>query len=59
MIAHRLATIREADRIVVLGEGGVVEQGRHEALLDADGPYRRLHAAQFGPRADRDIAAAE
>jgi ATP-binding cassette subfamily B protein len=33
---------------VVLGEGGVVEEGRHAALLAAGGPYSRLHAAQFG-----------
>jgi ATP-binding cassette subfamily B protein len=52
VIAHRLATIRDADRIVVLGEDGIVEQGRHAALLDADGVYRRLHAAQFGGGAD-------
>jgi ATP-binding cassette subfamily B protein len=56
VIAHRLATIRDADRIVVLGEGGVAEQGRHAALLAADGPYRRLHDAQFGRG---DVAAAE
>ncbi|MDF2598276.1 MAG: transporter related [Methylobacterium brachiatum] len=48
VIAHRLATIRDADRIVVLGEDGIVEQGRHAALLDAGGVYRCLHAAQFG-----------
>ena len=48
VIAHRLAPIRDADRIVVLGAGGVVEQGRHAALLAAGGPYSRLHAAQFG-----------
>ena len=48
VIAHRLATVRDADRIVVLGDGGVVEEGRHAALLAAGGPYSRLHAAQFG-----------
>ena len=46
VIAHRLATIRHADRIVVVAEQGIAEQGRHEALLDRDGYYRRLHAAQ-------------
>ncbi len=56
VIAHRLATIREADRIVVLGEGGIVEQGGHEALLAAKGAYHRLHAAQFG---GAGLAAAE
>jgi ATP-binding cassette subfamily B protein len=56
VIAHRLATIRQADRIVVLGEGGIVEQGGHEALLAAKGAYHRLHAAQFG---GAGLAAAE
>ncbi|KQQ30668.1 multidrug ABC transporter ATP-binding protein [Methylobacterium sp. Leaf123] len=46
VIAHRLATIRHADRIVVVAESGIAEQGRHDALLAGDGYYRRLHAAQ-------------
>ncbi len=49
VIAHRLATIRDADRIVVVDAAGVAEQGRHEDLLAIDGAYRRLHAAQFDP----------
>ena len=57
VIAHRLATIRDADRIVVLGEDGIVEQGRHAALLDADGVYRRLHEAQFGSAEEDGISA--
>jgi ATP-binding cassette subfamily B protein len=48
VIAHRLATIRNADRIVVVDESGIVEQGRHDDLLAQDGQYRRLHDAQFG-----------
>jgi ATP-binding cassette subfamily B protein len=48
VIAHRLATIRDADRIVVVAEGQVAEQGTHGALLRAGGIYRALHAAQFG-----------
>ncbi|SFM37667.1 ABC transporter ATP-binding protein [Methylobacterium pseudosasicola] len=57
VIAHRLATIRDADRIVVLGEDGIVEQGRHAALLDAGGIYRRLHAAQFGSAGEDGVSA--
>ncbi|KQT64029.1 MULTISPECIES: ABC transporter ATP-binding protein [unclassified Aureimonas] len=47
IIAHRLATIRHADRIIVVDENGIAEQGHHEDLLGAGGPYRRLHDAQF------------
>ena len=48
VIAHRLATIQGADRIVVVDESGVAEQGRHRELIARDGVYRRLHEAQFG-----------
>jgi ATP-binding cassette subfamily B protein/subfamily B ATP-binding cassette protein MsbA len=47
VIAHRLATVRDADRIVVMDRGRVVEEGRHEALLARGGLYARLHALQF------------
>jgi ATP-binding cassette, subfamily B, bacterial len=48
IIAHRLATIQHADRIVVVDESGVAEEGRHDELIAAGGIYRRLHSAQFG-----------
>ncbi len=48
VIAHRLATIKHADRIVVVTEDGIAEQGRHEELLATGGVYSRLHQAQFG-----------
>jgi ATP-binding cassette subfamily B protein len=47
VIAHRLATIQNADRIVVIDETGIAEAGTHLELLGHDGPYRRLHDAQF------------
>jgi ATP-binding cassette subfamily B protein len=43
VIAHRLATIKNADRIIVVDETGLAEQGRHEELIAAGGIYRRLH----------------
>jgi ATP-binding cassette, subfamily B, bacterial MsbA len=47
VIAHRLATVREADQILVLEQGHLVEQGRHDALLQADGLYAGLYRLQF------------
>ena len=47
VIAHRLSTVRRADRIVVLDEGRIVEEGSHAALLTRRGLYRRLHDMQY------------
>ena len=47
VVAHRLATVQRADRIVVLEAGRIVEQGTHTQLLERSGLYARLAAMQF------------
>ncbi|MEV8437466.1 ABC transporter ATP-binding protein [Actinosynnema sp. NPDC051121] len=47
VIAHRLSTIRDADVILVMENGQIVEQGSHDELMAAEGAYHRLYAAQF------------
>jgi len=47
VIAHRLATVRSADRIIVMDEGRIVEQGDHDSLIAKNGLYARLAELQF------------
>ncbi|EGA71869.1 lipid transporter ATP-binding/permease protein [Vibrio sinaloensis DSM 21326] len=48
VIAHRLSTIEQADEILVVDEGEIIERGSHQALLEKDGAYAQLHRIQFG-----------
>ena len=51
MIAHRLSTVQNADQILVLDKGHIVQQGRHEELLRAGGLYAQLYRTQFAAKA--------
>ncbi len=55
VIAHRLSTVREADLILVLDHGRIVERGRHEELLEAGGLYAELYRIQFERQAHPDL----
>jgi ATP-binding cassette, subfamily B, bacterial len=59
VIAHRLSTVREADQILVVDEGRIVERGRHEDLLRRGGLYTELYSTQFEAQAEREPAAAD
>jgi ATP-binding cassette subfamily B protein len=54
VIAHRLSTVQEADLILVVSEGRILERGRHAELLDRSGMYAELYRTQFERQADRD-----
>jgi ATP-binding cassette subfamily B protein len=56
VIAHRLSTIRDADLILVMENGAIVEQGSHDELLAAKGAYWRLYNAQFDAPIDQELA---
>jgi len=47
LVAHRLSTIRNADRILVMDEGRIVQSGSHDALAAVEGLYRELSQSQF------------
>jgi subfamily B ATP-binding cassette protein MsbA len=52
VIAHRLSTIEKADRILVMDDGEIIEDGTHEALIAQEGAYAALHRIQFRETAD-------
>lgn len=47
VIAHRLSTVKNADEIIVMNEGAIVERGKHESLIEQNGAYKRLHDLQL------------
>ena len=55
VIAHRLSTIRNADTIVVMDSGRIVEQGDHDELLDRHGLYHSLYTSQFAEAEARAV----
>ena len=56
VIAHRLSTVRDADQILVVDEGRIVERGTHEELLRANGVYAELYRTQFRARGNDEVS---
>ena len=56
VIAHRLGTIRDADRIIVLNQGRILEQGPHDALMASGGLYRHLYSSAHASFDDQVVA---
>jgi subfamily B ATP-binding cassette protein MsbA len=59
VIAHRLSTVRRADRIVVIERGRVVETGRHAELLEQSGTYKRLYELQFAEEEEEELVSSK
>jgi len=55
IIAHRLSTVREADRILLMHNGRIVEKGSHEELIALNGEYKMLYQQQFLRHQEREI----
>ena len=53
VVAHRLSTIQNADRIYVMEKGRIVQQGVHQELIAREGAYRKLYESQLTPKAER------
>lgn len=59
IVAHRLSTVRKADRIIVIQEGAVQEQGSHDDLMEAQGAYYKLVKAQVSREEEVETSVAE
>jgi subfamily B ATP-binding cassette protein MsbA len=59
VIAHRLSTVRRADRIVVIERGRVIETGRHAELLEKSGTYKRLYELQFADEEEDELVSSK